>query len=185
MQNHRLPIIGTLVACLAYSLAAEARVYRCTDATGKVAYSQVPCPNDQHSDQLRLGTKPRQDKDLCRLARDLGMRSFAQLQQGSEPGTLLDEYGGVDYIQPATLSVINFAASLRYNQDITPQRVGSLTFARCREGGFGQLQPGDLPEPAVGDPALDGLASPSEQASPSPDRPASNSGVANPSYRPR
>ena len=132
---------------LVVTASAEARVYRCTDADGKISYSQVPCPAEAKSDTMRLGNKERQDRDLCKLARDLAVSAYEDIRAGSEPGAVMDDYGGVDYITPATLSVINFAAGFRYNDDLNAQRVGAMAFARCREGGFGQLSPGDLPEP--------------------------------------
>lgn len=126
--------------------SAQAGVYRCKDAAGKIAYSQMPCPAEQQSDQLRgINSTVRQDKDICRRARELGMHAFTQMRSGSEPGEIIDEFGGLNYINPPTLGVINFAASLRYNTEVTPQRVGSMSFARCLEGGFGKLSAGDLP----------------------------------------
>lgn len=147
-MTNKLPSVY-LAALLgvAMSTAVDARVYRCTDAAGKISYSQVPCPADTKSDTMRLGNKERQDKDLCKLARDLAITSYEDMRTGSDPGAVMDEYGGVDYITPATLAVINFAAGFRYNDDLSSQRVGAMAFARCREGGFGQLSEGDLPEP--------------------------------------
>lgn len=149
-QNRRwrlLPSLLLLTAALIYQHTAQAAVYRCKDAAGRIAYSQLPCPAEQHSDQMRgINSTVRQDKDLCRDARDLGMHAFTTVQGGSEPAEVIDEFGGLNYINPPTLGVINFAASLRYNADVTPQRVGSMTFARCIEGGFGKLSAGDLPK---------------------------------------
>lgn len=140
---HTAVVIAGVLSCG----IAEARVYRCSDAGGQITYSQSPCPADQQSDQVRgVSAAPRQDKELCALARDLAATVFADMSQGTDPASVLDQYGGVNYINAPTLGVINFAASLRYNEDLTPQRVGSLTFSRCREGGFGKLNAGDLPK---------------------------------------
>lgn len=141
----------------------EARAYRCTDAQGKVSYSQSPCPADQQSDRMRVGGGPRQDRDLCLLARNFAELVFTGLRQGMEPNEVIEEHGGVNYINPPTLSVINFAAGLRYNDQLTPRRVASLAFSRCSEGGFGKLQPGDLPEPEVE--ATAGLGGPGRSGS--------------------
>lgn len=142
-----LPSLLLLTAALIYQNTAQAGVYRCKDAAGKIAYSQIPCPPEQQSDQMRgINSTVRQDKDLCRDARDLGMHAFTAVRGGSEPTEVIDEFGGLNYINPPTLGVINFAASLRYNTDVTTQRVGSMTFARCIEGGFGKLSTGDLPK---------------------------------------
>ena len=149
--------------------SAQAGVYRCKDAAGKIAYSQLPCPAEQQSDQLRgINATVRQDKDICRDARDLGMRAFTQLRSGSEPDEIIDEFGGLNYINPPTLGVINFAASLRYNTDVTPQRVGSMTFGRCLEGGFGKLSPGDLPNLDAQGKGRPGLTDPEPPSDPHP-----------------
>ncbi len=153
MRPSALLTSGIALVVLLGATSADARVYRCTDAAGKISYSQVPCPVDQKSDEMRgVRSGAKQDKDLCRDARELAMQSFSKLGGGAEPSDLIDEHGGVNYITPATLSVINFVASLRYNEDLSSQRVGSMSFARCREGGFGKLSPGDLPS---FDPAFD------------------------------
>lgn len=142
----RWSALSFFIAVFVWSNAASAGVYRCRDAAGAVTYSQTPCPAEQHSDRMRgINATARQDKDLCRDARELAMRSFTELREGSEPDEVIDEYGGLNYINPPTLSVINFAAGLRYNTQVTPQRVGSMAFARCREGGFGKLTADDLP----------------------------------------
>lgn len=149
--------------------SAQAGVYRCKDAAGKIAYSQLPCPAEQQSDQLRgINATVRQDKDICRDARDLGMRAFTQLRSGSEPDEIIDEFGGLNYINPPTLGVINFAASLRYNTDVTPQRVGSMTFGRCLEGGFGKLSAGDLPNLDAQGKTRSGLTDPKPPTDPPP-----------------
>ena len=141
-----LGILALLIMTLVFSDNAQAGVYRCKDANGRIAYSQLPCPAEQQSDQLRgINSTVRQDKDLCRDARELAMHAFAELRTGNDPADLFDEYGGLNYINPPTLAVINFAASLRYNPDVSPQRVGAMAFARCREGGFGKLTAGDIP----------------------------------------
>lgn len=155
MKNFYMLGLAALIS-VGVAAPAEARVYRCTDAAGKISYSQVPCPADVRSDTMRLGNKERQDKDLCKLARDLAIKSYEDMRAGSDSSAIMDQYGGVDYISPATLSVINFAAGFRYNDDLDAQRVGAMAFARCREGGFGQLSQGDLPEPEVMSDALPG-----------------------------
>ncbi|MBI5460690.1 MAG: DUF4124 domain-containing protein [Gammaproteobacteria bacterium] len=143
-SGHTVLVVGLLGMML--SGAAHARVFRCTDAAGKVSYSQIPCPAAQQVDEMRgMEGGKQQDRDLCRDAGDLATRAFGDMGRGMEPSDVIDQYGGIDYINAATLGVINFAASLRYNDRITPQRVGSLTFSRCRGGGFGELHPGDLP----------------------------------------
>lgn len=127
--------------------AAQARVFRCTDADGKVGYSQVPCPAEQQADQMRgIGGGKQQDRSLCGDARDLAAQAFGDMGSRVEPSEVIEQYGGINYINAATLGVINFAASLRFNTDITPQRAGALAFSRCLGGGFGELHPGDLPK---------------------------------------
>ncbi|MBI5460736.1 MAG: DUF4124 domain-containing protein [Gammaproteobacteria bacterium] len=153
---------GLLLITLLTCQTAWARAYRCTDAAGQVSYSQVPCTASQQGAQMRgVEEGQKQDRDLCRTARDLAMSAFEDMSNGIEPDAVMDQYGGVNYISHAALGVINFVASLRYNQDLTAQRVGSLTFARCREGGFGTLSEGDFPE-------IEPDAAPPQEGQPSP-----------------
>ena len=145
MRLSKLAVVLSIVGSIHWG-AAEARVFRCVAGDGKVTYSQSPCPADQESDQMRgLGTARQEDSGLCGLARELAAAVFLEMAEGVEPSAVIDRYGGLNHVNAPTLGVINFAASLRYNDELSPRRVGALTFSRCREGGFGKLQSGDLP----------------------------------------
>ena len=153
--GHTLLVVSMLG--MVFSDAVHARVFRCTDADGKVSYSQIPCPAAQQADEMHgMDAGKQQDRELCSDARDLATQAFGDMGRGVEPGEVIDQYGGIDYINAATLAVINFAASLRYNSSITPQRAGSLTFSRCLSGGFGELHSGDLPAFDAGVPVQPG-----------------------------
>ena len=145
MRLSKLAVVLSIGSSIHWG-AAEARVFRCVDSDGHVTYSQSPCPADQQSDQMRgLSGARHEDGSLCGLARKLAATAFLDMADGVEPSAVIDQYGGLNHVNAPTLGVINFAASLRYNDELSPQRVGALTFSRCREGGFGKLQPGDLP----------------------------------------
>ena len=145
MRLSKLAVVLSIVGSIHWG-AAEARVFRCVADDGKVTYSQSPCPADQQSDQMRgLGAARHPDSSLCGLARELAATVFLEMADGVEPSAVIDRYGGPNHVNAPTLGVINFAASLRYNDELSPQRVGALSFLRCREGGSGRLQSGDLP----------------------------------------
>lgn len=145
MRLSRMAVVLSMLSSVHWGVV-EARVFRCVDGNGDVAYSQSPCPADQQSDQMRgLSRARHQDSGLCGQARQLAATVFLEMADGAEPAAVIDRYGGLNHVNAPTLGVINFAASLRYNDELSPQRVGALTFSRCREGGFGKLQPGDLP----------------------------------------
>ncbi len=142
------------LSAMLLSSVAQARVYRCTDADGKVSYSQLPCPVDQQAAEMRgVGGFKEHNRELCGEARDFSAQVFGEMNGGIEPGAVIDRHGGINNINAATLSVINFTASLRFNKDITPQQAGALSFSRCLGGGFGELRAGDLPRPEADVPA--------------------------------
>ncbi len=124
----------------------EARVYRCTDASGNVSYSQTPCPADQTGAKVRgVNTAAATNPEACTHVRNFAAETFRKLKNGREPGMLIDEYGGPGYISPVTLNVINFVSGFRFNTDISSLKIGAMTYNKCTNRGFGKIQTSELP----------------------------------------
>ncbi len=135
------------IAILVASHPANARVYRCTDASGNVSYSQSPCTAMQTGKQMRgMGSRKTADHEACAQVRKFASSSFGAVKQGTEPSQLIDKYGGPGYINPLTLNVINFVSGYRHSQDIATMKVSALAFNKCVNGGFGRLSIGGLPQ---------------------------------------
>lgn len=133
-------------ALLVDTSPCTARAYRCTDAGGNVSYSQSPCAASQTGARMHgVGTTTVRDREACTLVRSFATESFGRLQHGTEPSTLISRYGGPGYIDPVTLNVINFVSGFRFSTEVPASKVGGLAYNKCKSGGFGKIQTGNLP----------------------------------------
>lgn len=134
------------LALLVHVSTCEARAYRCSDTDGNVSYSQSPCSSGQTGTRLRgVGTSTVKDRKACSLVRNFAAESFEKLKRGTQSSMLVDEYGGPGYIDPLTLNVINFVSGFRFSKEVAARKVGAMAYNKCRGGGFGAIQIGDLP----------------------------------------
>ncbi|MEE9425260.1 MAG: DUF4124 domain-containing protein [Methylococcales bacterium] len=144
------PQIAVLISGIVLLMAATpsmARAYRCTDSNGSISYSQSPCTGAQSSTELRgLKQTKRHNHDVCREARRFAIGIFAELRGGIEPSELIDEHGGINYINKSVLSVINYVSSLQFSQTLSAPKVGGLSYNKCRSGGFGEILADDFPK---------------------------------------
>lgn len=159
-------VTGLFLALQAAS--AVAAVYRCQDGDGRVSYSQTPCPRDQQERTLHGMDARSQSAEAaaaCKAARAFASGAFEELRAGLEIPDQIEALGGVNYISPPLLNVLNFVNQYRYNERISAHAVGRLAQAKCRNGGFGTLSAADFPRPAG--PAGDRMpAAPSAAESP-------------------
>jgi len=141
-------VTGLFLALQAAS--AVAAVYRCQDGDGRVSYSRIPCPQGQQERTLHGMDARSQTADAaagCHAARAFASGAFEELRAGVEIPEQIEALGGVNYISPPLLNVLNFVNQYRYNERISAQAVGRLAQAKCRNGGFGTLTAADFPSP--------------------------------------
>jgi len=142
----KIAVMLMSAALLINSSPCEARVYRCTNASGNISYSQTPCPAGQTGAKMRgIGTTKVVDREACSLVRSFATESFNKLRGGTESSQLIDKYGGPSYIDTLTLNVINFVSGYRLSEDISAMKVSGLAYNKCVNGGFGKLQRDNMP----------------------------------------
>ncbi len=155
---HKAAMVTGLFLALQAASAAAA-VYRCQDGNGHVSYSRTPCPPDQQARTLHgMDARPQSAgaAAACDAARAFASGAFEELRAGVEIPEQIDALGGVNYISPPLLNLLNFVNQYRYNERISAHAVGRLARAKCRNGGFGALSATDFPRPteSVGDVTL-------------------------------
>lgn len=127
--------------------AAQAKVYKCRDASGGISYSQVPC--EKGSSQKTLSTpaptRAAVDADTCEIIAEVSSRLYTQMRRGSSAQDLIQRHGGLSAINPRLLSLINYISGFRHNPELSSARLGELVAGKCRNGGFGNIQAADLP----------------------------------------
>ncbi len=140
----------TLALLLANAAHVSAATYRCTDSGGNVTYSQKPCLSSDDGDQPQQSMGRSADNNtLCSIVGDVATDLFKKMRKGNDGYQLIQKMGGVDSVSAPMLGIINYLSSLKHNKALPPARVGSLSAAKCRGGGFGRVSLNDLPEAYV------------------------------------
>lgn len=145
---HKHPVILSFGLIAAFAMSnAQAGVYRCKDANGATTYSQTPCKAGETSQSMNhvQRTANPEMAEACSLARDFAGDVLTLMQSGAGSDSVIDQYGGVNYIAAPVLNIINYVSTFRLQKDTSPSKIGSLTYTKCRNGGFGKFQPQELP----------------------------------------
>lgn len=139
---------------------AQAAVYRCKDASGATTYSQTPCKTGQTSQSMNhvQRTADPAMTSACSAAQRFAEVVYEKIQTGAAPDAVIDEYGGVNYINSATLNIINYIGTFRHQTETPVYQVSKLARSKCHNGGFGRFAASDLP--LQEDPMPPGLAAP-------------------------
>lgn len=87
-----------------------------------------------------------EERDVCAAAQRFSVDVAGRMRSGVSADREFNANGGIDAISKGMLNIINHVHSYRINGDISAARIGSLTFAKCKNGAFGKLSYADLPE---------------------------------------
>ncbi len=132
-----------------------AGVYRCTDNTGNVSYSQLPCQGTTTSQELNVGRKSSPDelgtvnienKEVCREVSLMAKGIYPAMKKKKDISHVFKDFGGLNSLTPATINIINYVASFRYNNSMKISRIGNLSYTRCVRNGFGKITAEDFPD---------------------------------------
>ncbi len=140
-------ILHLSLLTLLVSGQAQAGVYRCKDASGATTYSQTPCKAGEKSqtmNHVQRTTDPAMAQ-ACKGAHQFSGIVFSRMQAGASPEEVMDEYGGVNYINAPTLNIINYVGTFRHQVDTPNHQVRKLASTKCMNGGFGRFAATDLP----------------------------------------
>jgi hypothetical protein len=141
-------LIATIVL-LSYALCSHAQVYRCVDNSGHVKFSQQPCGPAQQGEKVNLDgadvnrkPKPR----VCKQVEKLAGLIFPHI---NDTDSILDIYsnlGGRAVLSAGVTAAVNYVFNFRFNPKARQTDVVALTYAKCLDGGFGQITQTDLPD---------------------------------------
>lgn len=114
-----------------------AGVFKCIDADGSVTYSQSACEPEQETSkilEISSDTAPRQD---CRVSERFASSVAERMKDGENSNQVFRHYGGIDSLNPSTVSLINYVFSHKNNDAASISRITALTTTRCEVGSFG------------------------------------------------
>lgn len=127
-----------------------AKVYRCTDASGNVSYSENTCKQANKSSQVKIGDAAESGENnstaICEQVAKIAKRYYPKMRGKKEITHVYNELGGRDSLSNGAVRVIKYIASFRYNDSISTSRVVELTQKNCQRGGFGKLEDSDMPK---------------------------------------
>ncbi len=142
----RLGIIIGLIGVLAgYASPAAAAIYKCTDGSGGITYSQVPCQAQDTSSTIMKSGANRSAIADCRIANNFAMRVASQMRRGQTADGAFTEYGGIDAIPKTAIGIINYVHTHKHNEKTSPARITALSSARCKSNSYGPVQCDDFP----------------------------------------
>ena len=78
-------------------------------------------------------------------ARDFAIQNSKRVTRTNGAESTILRHGGINNIKPSLLSLINYIATFRENENITPAEIGGLVYASCKNNGFGKLNSRDIP----------------------------------------
>jgi hypothetical protein len=134
-----------MLATLMFADDALADIYKCTDEDGNVAYSQTPCVN-QKTENIGSSSADSASGALdCSYANRFALSTARRMRNGARSSDLFNLYGGLNTLSVGTIGVINYVYSYRSNDDVSVERIASLTQAKCRARSLGDVSCEALP----------------------------------------
>jgi len=128
-------ILALAAALLVMPTDAEAKIYKCTAADGGVSYNQQPCAATETTNKVMQGASVRDRLD-CRVARSFSQSVAEAMKAGRTADDLFSQYGGLNFLTPTTVGVINYVYSHKGNLDTSVSRITALSGARCETGSY-------------------------------------------------
>ena len=134
-------------ACLVVLLAgasASADVYRCTDASGSLTFSQTPCAGG--AERVNLDATKSKSATECRYAEPFARAIGSMMRRGMEKDDAMEEFGGADEFSRGALRLVNYVYQYRNTSSMSVDRIVTLTSTQCETGTLGDVSCSALPE---------------------------------------
>lgn len=139
----------TLCLLLGNSSNAHAEIFRCTDDSGHVVFTQDPCGPSQQSEQVnldKLDKNPKPSARVCAQVEKLANLIFPHIHETDSILDIYSDLGGRKYLSAGTTAVVNYVFNFRFNPKAKQTNVVALTHDKCLDGGFGRITEKDLPD---------------------------------------
>jgi len=124
---------------------AHASFYKCIDANGGVTYSTSQCPSDEKVAKVIQRNKSQAALD-CRIARNFTQQVSKMVVSGKSPDSAFNRYGGINYLSPTAIGLINYLYSFKDVPNTSAPRMSNLAISRCENGSFGPSDCDQFPQ---------------------------------------
>ncbi|MEE9335851.1 MAG: DUF4124 domain-containing protein [Granulosicoccaceae bacterium] len=116
---------------------ADAAIYKCQDDSGGITYTSSPCPVSETTSKVLKSSGKSTNSADCRIANNFALDVATKMRNGRSVDAAFMEYGGINGLQPTTISIINYVYSHKHNISTVPARVAQLSAARCDSSAYG------------------------------------------------
>lgn len=148
-MNTRVARLIPAILLLSWVIPSYATIYRCTDETGNVIFTQHHCAPGQQSEVVNLNNSddtPKPRAAVCKQVEKLARLVFPHINQTDSILDIYSDLGGREYLSAGITSVVNYVFNFRYNPKAQQNNVIALTRDKCLDGGFGLITEKDLPD---------------------------------------
>jgi hypothetical protein len=181
LQRRRMPMrtlaasAGSLVMACVLMQPAFAKIYKFKDANGSITYSQRQCPANQSTAKVLSTSKTYGSRKDCIWPAQFAEDTARAMLGGADVHAAFGACGGVNAISKGSVNIIIYVHQFSRNENISAQRIRTLSTAKCRAGGFGTVACADLPPSYTaalggceGDPVKDAKEDPAKPSGQTP-----------------
>jgi len=116
---------------------AQAAIYKCADGEGGITYTSTPCQGTQTTDKVLRSSGKTANATNCQIANSFALEVAEDMRKGATADDAFNKYGGINALQPSTISIINYVYSHRLNLSTVPERIAQLSAVRCEASAYG------------------------------------------------
>jgi hypothetical protein len=122
---------------------ARADVFKCTAEDGSLTFQQTPCP-EQKVEKVQTDGPATEPQD-CGQAQQFAGLAARLMRSGLRSDEVFDRYGGLDSLSKSSIGVVSYVYTFRTNDDVSIDRIASLTQAKCQARSLGDVSCETLP----------------------------------------
>ena len=139
MRKVLLTVVTVLLATFQTTIPtpASAAIYKCQDDSGSITYTNTPCPVSEITSKVLKASGKTTNSADCRIANNFALDVAKKMRDGLSTDDAFMAYGGINSLQPTTISIINYVYSHEHNIATVPARIAQLSAARCDASAYG------------------------------------------------
>ena len=138
--------LAALLLMLAVSpVEVSAQVFKCKEADGTLTYSQTPCSEDPEPEVAAPPPEEPAEQLDCTHAHTFAFETARSMQSGITSAEVFQAYGGVDALSRGVIGIVNYVYSFRTSEQVSAERIASLTEVKCQAQALGDVSCETLP----------------------------------------
>lgn len=124
----------------------SAQVFKCKEADGTLTYSQTPCSKDPEPEVAAAPAEEPAEPLDCNHAHTFAFEAARSMQSGITSAELFQAFGGIDSLSRGAIGIVNYVYSFRTTDQVSAERIASLTEVKCQAQALGDVSCESLPQ---------------------------------------